>query len=81
MDSEGWGRGVKELVSVIVREDDPQIGFKRSKALADVGSNFTHMRDDRSVFGIRHGKELGRVRQYRAADHCRHHDHSPSKTR
>jgi hypothetical protein len=77
MNGEGWGRRVKELVGMIVREYDPQIRLKCAQALADVGSNFTHARDDCFVFGVRHGEELGCMGQHRATDHGRPHGQSP----
>jgi len=33
---------VKELLSMIVGEDDPQIGIKRAQTLAGVSSDFAH---------------------------------------
>ena len=77
MDREGRGGRVKELLGVIVGKDDPQIGFECAQTLADVGGHFAHMRDQRLVLGVRHGEELGRMRQHGAADHGRHHGGSP----
>src|SRR5215510_7920696 len=53
MDGEGWGRGVKELLSMIVGEDDPEIGHESAQALADVSSHLSHACNDRLIFSIR----------------------------
>src|SRR5215831_10860825 len=78
MNGERRTRGVEELLGVIVGEDDPQIGVERAQPVADVGRNLAHMRHHRLVLGVRHGEELGRVRQHGAANHRRHHGCSPS---
>src|SRR5262245_31482123 len=77
MDRE-WRRcRMKELLGVIVGKYDPKVGIKLTQLAADVGRDFAHMRDDGLVFCFRHGEELRRMGQHGAADHSRHHGHSP----
>jgi hypothetical protein len=78
MDGEGRRCGVKELFGMIVREDDPKIGLQCTQAPTDVSGYLAYVLDDRLVLGIRHGEELRRMRQHRAADYGRYHDRSPS---
>src|SRR5262249_2557365 len=47
------------------------------QALADVSSHLSHACNDRLILSIRHGEELGRMRQHGTADHGRYHDRSP----
>jgi hypothetical protein len=64
---------VKELLGMIVGEDDPEVGFQRAQLLADLGRDLAHVLDDLLVLGLGHGEELGRMGQHRATDHARHH--------
>jgi hypothetical protein len=69
MDRKRRGRGVKELFGVVVGKNNPEIGIKCTQPAADIGSHFTHMRNDRLVLRLRHCEELRRVRQHGAADY------------
>ena len=73
VDGEGRRGGVKELLGVVVGKNDPEIRVERAQALADIGGDVAHLGDQRLVLGVRHGEELGRMRQHGAADHGRIH--------
>ena len=70
MDGEGRRGGVKELLGVVVGKNDPEVGLERAQPLADIGGDFAHLGDQHLVLGVRHGEELGRMRQHGTADHC-----------
>jgi len=69
MDGERRRRGVEELLSGVVGEDDPEVGIERAQPLTDVGGDLAHFRHHRLVLGLRHGEELRRMGQHGAADH------------
>ena len=77
MDSERRRGGVEELLGMIIREDDPEVGPQCAQLPADVGPDLPHVLDHVFVFGLGHGEELRRMGQHGAADHARHHDFSP----
>ena len=81
MHGERRRRVVEELLGVIVGEDDPEVGLQRPQPLADLGRDLPHVLDVRLVLGVRHGEELRRMGQHRAADHGRHHGRSPRPRR
>ena len=60
---------VEELLGMIVGKDDPEVGIERTQPPPDIGRDFAHMRDHGLFLGLRHGEELRRMRQHRAADH------------
>jgi len=70
MDREGRGRRVKELLGVVVGEDDPQIGAQCPEPRADLGRRLLDPLYRAPVLGLRHRKELWRMRQHRPADHA-----------
>jgi hypothetical protein len=71
-----WRRRVMEkLFGVVVGEDDPQIRLERLQPLADPRGDVAHRLHHLLVLGVRHGEELRRMWQHRAADdrasvHC-----------
>jgi hypothetical protein len=69
VDCERRRRGVEELLGVVIRKNDPEVGVERAQPAADTGRDFAHMRDHGFVLGLRHGEKLRRMRQHRATDH------------
>jgi hypothetical protein len=53
VDREGRRSGVKELLGMIVREDDPKIGLQRTQPPTDISGYLADVRDDCPVFVIR----------------------------
>jgi hypothetical protein len=74
MDGEGRRHIEKELLGMIVGKNDPQIGLHCLELVADLAGDGANPFDVRFVLGLRHGEELRRVGQHRAADdrgnHC-----------
>ncbi len=74
MDREGRRRIVEELLGVIVREDDPQIGIESVQLLADIGGGLLDAHNRVFVFRVGKREELGCVREHRSADDRRFHE-------
>jgi hypothetical protein len=70
MDREGRCGGVKELLGVVVGENNPEIGAQRSEPGADLGRRPLDPLDGASIFGLGHCEELRGVGQHRPADHA-----------
>ena len=73
MDGEGRRDVVKELLTMIIREDDPQIGLHRLQPVADLARDAADLLDIRLVLGLRHGEELRRMGQHGPANDRRSH--------
>ena len=69
VDGERRCGGVEELLGMVVGKNDPEIRVERAQPLADIGGDVADLGDQRLVLGVRHGEELGRMRQHGAADH------------
>ena len=68
MDGERRCHGVKELLRVVVGEDDPQVGFQRCELRADPRRDVAHAGHGCLVLGLRQGEELRGMRQHGATD-------------
>ena len=68
---------MEELLGVIVREDDPQVGFQCLKILADLSRYLFHLFHDAFVFRVGHREELRGMGQHGAADDRGNHGEAP----
>ncbi len=72
MDREGRRHGVEELLGMVVRKDDPEVGGQRLEPCADLGRGRLDPLDRVAVLGLRHREELRGVGQHGPADDARH---------
>src|SRR5262249_39170348 len=59
---------VKELLGVIVGEDDPEVRLARAQPFSDFGRDRAHVLDVRLVLGLGHGEELWGKGEHGATD-------------
>src|SRR5262245_47912273 len=73
VDGERRRHGMKELLGMVVGEDDPEIRLQLAQFAADLRRYVAHPVDVGPVLGGRQGKELGSMRKHRAADDSSDH--------
>ena len=61
---------MKELLGMVVGEDDPQIGAQRLELSTNLGGRLFDAGDRASVLGFGHRKELRGMGQHRPANHA-----------